>query len=565
MELSCEVASLKIAKVTSSAFTPLRSPVFRRLWIANGVSTLGFWMQQVAGAWLMTQLTRSPSLVALLATAAALPTFIFALPAGALADIVDRRRLIIVTQIWQLGTAAAMGALTLAGAMTPAVLLAGIAAYGLGNTLGLPPQSAIIPELVDAEDLPQAMALNATGFTAAQALGPALGGALVVAVGPGWAFMANAISFVGTLAVFVAWRRPPQSVGLPPEHVIGAVRTGMRYVLNAPVFRVVLLRFAVQMFCFAAVPGLLVVAVRTHLHSSAGGYGIALGVFGVGGVASAFLLLPRLRAHFSIDALTLGGAIVLAIGVFFEVALAPSLTAALPGLFVGGAASMLVMSTLQAVSQEVLPAWVRGRGLAVVQLVFQAALAVGAIVWGAVATADGIVAALIAAGVAMIVLSLAAVVGGARLGRVASLDITPAVAWTAPADELAAGLIPADGPVVTLVEYDVSPEDEEAFRAAIRDLGHARRRDGALQWSVARDTERPTHHVESYVLSSWLEHERELARVNRADAAAARAVYDLHRGPGAPTVRHLLGHHGPMRITRSLHRRHSREREPASH
>jgi predicted MFS family arabinose efflux permease len=514
------------------------------LWIANGVSNLGYWMQQVAAAWLMTQLTRSPSLVALLATAAALPTFLFALPAGALADIVDRRRLIIVTQVWQVGMSLGLGIVALTGAMTPAVLLIGIAAYGLGNTLGLPPQSAIIPEIVEPGTLNQAIALNAMSFTAAQALGPAIGGAVVAAVGPGWAFIANGVSFAGVVATFAAWRRPPQMGGLPPEQVLSAMRTGLRYVRNAPEFQAVLVRVVVHMVPYAAIPALLVVAVRVQLHGGASGYGIALAAFGAGAVLTAVFVLPRLRSRVSVDTMTLVGAVVLAASSFLWLAAVHSLAAAVPGLFIGGGASMLVMSTIQASAQQALPDWVRGRGLAVVQLTFQAAVAVGAIGWGALASASGVATSLATAGAAMVALTTIAVAGGARLRSVEQVDLRPVAAWPGESGPIAERITPEGGPVITMVEYDIRDEDVPSFHSAMREVARARRRDGAVQWTLARDVQDPSRHVESFVVSSWVEHEREQGRLTQADAHSLRAAYSLHRGPDPPPVRFLLGHRG---------------------
>jgi len=326
------------------------------------------------------------------------------------------------------------------------------------------------------------------------------------------------------------------------------MRTGVRYVRNAPAFGIVLVRLAAFVFGYAAIPALLAVAVRTRLPSTVGGYGVAPGVFGAGSVLAAVFVLPRIRSRMSVGALTALGAVVVAVTVLAGVATFTTLPAVLPGLLIGGGASMVVGSLMQVSAQNALPDWVRGRGLAIVQLVYQAALAVGAVVWGALAGAFGTPAALIAAGGATMALTLAAIAAGARLRAVEGLDLRPASLWAAPAAELASGAAPDDGPVLTLVEYEIGDDDTVTFQAAMRDVGRARRRDGALRWSLATDAERPTRQLESYLVSSWAEHQREQSRLTRADARPLRAAYDLHRGQSRPSVRYLLGHHGRLHL-----------------
>ncbi len=527
-----------------TSLAPLRHPVFRRLWAANVVSNLGFWMQQVAAGWLMVELSGSPALVALLATAAALPTFLLALPAGALADVLDRRRLIIATQIWQILVAGTMGVLALTDVMTPALLLAGTAMYGLGSTLGMPPQSAIVPELVPREDLPQAIALNGVAFTAAQALGPALGGIIVATAGAGWAFVANAVSFVAVVSVVIAWRRETPISAFPAEHVLGAVRAGARYVRHAPPLQLVLARSAMHVFCFAAFPALLAVAVRDELGAGASGYGAAFGAFGVGGVFGALVIVPRLRARsISTDHIVAGATVAFAVGALGSVAVAPTLAAALPGLVVGGAGSMIVMSSLQAAAQQVLPAWVRGRGLAISQLVFQAGRASGAAVWGGLASGQGVATALLAAAVTVIVFQAVVLALGLRLGRVEGLDLDPAP-W--PGAHAGASIAPEDGPVLVTIDYAVEEERAEDFLEHMQRVARLRRRDGAIQWSVASDLDDPRRHVETFVVASWAEHERQGERRVKADLEQLERLWSFHAGPDRPVVRHLLGHHGRL-------------------
>ena len=292
-----------------SAWAPLRTPVFRALWIVSVVSNIGTWMHDVGAAWLMISLTPSPLLVALMQTATSLPIFLLALPGGALADIVDRRRLLLVTQSWMCATAVALGLVTLAGVTTPAVLLALTFALGLGAALNMPAWQATTPEMVPRAQLLAAVALGGVGFNVARAVGPALGGLIVAVAGSGAVFLLNALTFLGVIGAVYTWRRPPRERRLPPEHVLGAMRAGVRYVRHAPLFRAVLVRTAVFIICGSATWALLPVVGRRDLGLSALGYGVLLGCLGLGAVAGS-AVLPRLRARLSVDALVIVATII---------------------------------------------------------------------------------------------------------------------------------------------------------------------------------------------------------------------------------------------------------------
>jgi MFS family permease len=415
------------ASASADPWAPFRIGIFRAIWIAALVSNLGSWMHLIAASWLMTSLTASAALVALLQTAGAAPSVALALPAGAMADVFDRRRLIIVTQGYQAVIAAGLGAITPAGATTPAVLLAATLALGVGATLGLPAYSAITPELVPGDELPAAISLNTITWTAAQAAGPALGGLLVAAAGAGAVFLINAASFIAVVAVIVRWRRPKPTATLPPEHVGSAIRTGLRYARNAPELRTVLIRCAAYVTVFSALPALLAVTTRTRLGGSALAFGVLLGLVGLGGIAAA-VLLPRFRTRFRTD-LLVGIASVAHAGVMVAVASLHSIAALAPVMVVSGFALMTVMSSLNIAAQVVLPAWVRGRGLAIFQLVFQLGFAGGAALWGALAASDGIPTALTVAAIAMLASTLLAV--RYRLDSADGIDVRPATAGAA--------------------------------------------------------------------------------------------------------------------------------------
>ena len=292
-------------------------------------------MHLVAVGWLMTTLTSSVTLIALVQTAIALPTLVLALPGGALADMVDRRRMIIATQVWQVVTAATLGIVTLTDVATPGLVLALTLALGVGAALGLPVFWAVVPEIVGRAELPAALALNSAGITLAQAVGPALGGLLVASAGAGVVFLLNAGSFLVVVAVITAWRRTPSVSALPREHVVEAIRAGLRYVRNAPPLQVVLLRTAAHAFCYSVLPALLVVVARTRLDVGAAGYGVLFGCFGAGGAIGA-VLLTRVRAHISTDRLmVLAGATLAA--ALVALGTLRSFAALVPVMVLGGA------------------------------------------------------------------------------------------------------------------------------------------------------------------------------------------------------------------------------------
>ena len=523
----------------ASPWIPLRRPIFRAIWIASLASNLGTWMHIVAASWLMTSLTASAALVALVQTASALPAFALALPAGALADVLDRRRMIMFTQAWQLVVAASLGAITLAGGATPGLLLAITLALGVGAALGVPVFSAITAEIVPRPELPAAISLNSAAFTLAQALGPAIGGLLVAAAGAGAVFLLNAVSFLAVVTVVAAWRRAPRVSTVPPEHVVGAIRVGVQYVRHARPLRRVLLRLGTHVFFFSAFPALLVVVARTRLDLGAAGYGALFGCFGVGGATGAFLL-PWMRTRLSTDRLVTLAATTFAIAITV-LATVREVAVLLPTMVVAGVGSMVVISSLSIAAQSVLPGWVRGRGLAVYMLTFQAGMAGGAALWGTLAANAGVSAALLVAAGGMVTLHLVSGLAGLRLAVADEVDVTPAH-WTEP--QFALEPEHGEGPILIEIVYRIAGDDTPAFLAAMRDVRRTRRRDGAMQWSLYQDLSDPERHVETFLVASWAEHERQAERAVKSDRAAIERVLALQRGDG-PHVAHFLRHQLP--------------------
>lgn len=521
----------------ASAWTPLRQPLFRALWIAAVASNVGTWMQDVGSTWLMTSLSRSPLTVALMQTASSLPFFLLALPAGALADVVDRRRLLLLAQGWMLAAAAVMGALTLAHVMTPGWLLALTFTLGLGSAMNGPAWQAITPDLVSREELASAVALGGVGFNLARAVGPALGGLVVAAGGPGAVFLLNAASFLGVMAVLYAWKRAPEESVLPAERVLGAMRAGTRYVRHSPLLRAVLVRAAVFILFGSAMWALLPLVARVEMRLSALGYGALLGCLGLGAVLGASVL-PNVRQRFGVD-LTVAGATVLMALVSATLATLRTFGPLCALMVLAGIAWMAVMSSMNVAAQTVVPGWVRARALALYLLAAQGGMALGGAVWGVIATHAGIDKAMLAAAGGLVV--GLAVIPRFRLAGGDEHDLTPSMHWPAPV--VAEDLQPDAGPVLVTVEYCVDPARAAEFARAMQAVRRLRRRDGAHRWGLYHDLADPRRQVETFVVESWLEHLRQHERVTVADREVEQRARAFHLGPEPPAVTHLLYTH----------------------
>ena len=367
-----------------SAWAPLQEPVFRSVWIAAIISYIGTWMQAVGAGWMMTMLTTSPLMVGLVQAAGALPVFLVILPAGALADMVDRRRLLLATQGWMVLAAGALGGLTLAHVVTPWILLGFTFLLGLGAVMNDPAWQAITPELVPAEKHAAAVAMNSAGFNVARAVGPALGGVVIAAAGSGSAFLLNAISFFGVILVLYRWKRPPtgQTVSEP---LWDAVKTGVRYVRSSAVVRSVLIRTGAFSVAAISVFALLPILAQPY---GARGYGLLLGCFGLGAMAGA-TVLPRLRRNLSVDGLV-AAAIVVFAAMAFAAGRVHEFGAMCLVLGIAGAAWIGILACLNTAAQTMSPSWLRARSLSMYLLVLQGGMAAGSTLWGALASRLGL-------------------------------------------------------------------------------------------------------------------------------------------------------------------------------
>lgn len=517
-----------------SAWSPLSQALFRSLWLAAVASNIGTWMHNVGADWLMTSLAPSPLMVSLMQTAENAPLFLLALPAGALADIVDRRRLLLYTQTWMLISAVALGLLTFFGLTTPPILLLLIFSLGLGSALNAPAWQAVVPELVPRAELPAAVSLNSVAFNIARAVGPALGGMVVAAVGSWAVFMLNSLSFIGVLFVLYRWRRDPVESISPTERVAGAMRAGLRYVRHDPQLRAVLVRTGVFVSCASALWAMMPLVARQQLGLGAFSYGVLLGGLGAGAILAAFIL-PAMRRRLSINVLTICGTLVFAAATvtLATVRIFPLLCAV---MIFGGVAWMVLMSSFNIGVQALVPAWVRARVLAIYLLIFFGGMALGSAFWGMVATRIGISDALLSAAAALVVGNAAAYFFPLPAGD--ALDLEPSLHWTDPI--LISEPQPEDGPVLVTVAYQVEPQHAADFVAAMREIKRIVRRDGATRWGLFADPARPGHYMETFLVESWAEHMRQHARHTREDRAAQDLVRSFHAGDSPPLVTHLI-------------------------
>jgi len=381
---------------SSSALAPLREPLFRSLWIAAVISYTGTWMQNVGAGWLMTTLTMSPFKIGMVQAAATLPVFLVIVPAGALADMIDRRRLLLFAQTWMVMAAAILGILTLFKVVTPWGLLLFTFLLGLGAVMNDPAWQAITPEIVSSEQHASAVALNSAGFNVARAVGPALGGIVVATAGCGTTFLLNALSFFGVILFLYHWKRQRHE-RVETGRVFDAIRTGLSYVRSSTVVKSVLIRTGAFSLAASAIWALLPIIARPH---GATGYGILVGSFGSGALAGA-AVLPRLRRQFSVDGLVAFAIAAFALVTFFA-GRVHEFGPLCVVLFVGGTAWIGILACLNTAAQTMSPDWVRARALSMYLLVLQGGMALGSAAWGALATKIGVRGALLSSAIALV-------------------------------------------------------------------------------------------------------------------------------------------------------------------
>jgi MFS family permease len=487
----------------SSAWAPLHNPVYRNLFIAQFVSNIGTWMQSVAAQWFLVEKHSSDVVVALVQTASLGPTLVFGLFAGVLADLFDRRRMLIVLQTYAVLVALALAVLTYLGRVGPTSLLMFTLAIGCASALTAPAWQAIQPEVVPREQIPAVASLGSVSGNAARAIGPAIGGVILALAGPAAVFAINAISFAGIIVALLVWKRPRQIAPLERERFGQAIVTGLAYVNHSPIFRRILLHAALFLFPASALLALLPVVAARRWHLGASGYGVAVAAIGLGAVlAVAVAGLIRLKLSDNLQLAASAAAYGLAT---LAVAWLP-FAAALPFLVVSGMAWLITLTTLNAAAQLSLPRWVRARALSMYLLVATGSQAIGSYVWGAFATRAGVDVALLGAavGLGVVVLSVAVV---PLWPSTRKLDVEVSNAWPTPT--IMFEPCPEDGPVLVTVRYRVSAENLENFVSAMGKVRRSRLRTGGHSWRLYHSVEQPDLFLERFTVASWSEFERQ--------------------------------------------------------
>jgi MFS family permease len=504
------------------------------MWAATVVSNIGTWMYSAASGWLMTSLSADPLIVSLVQVANSLPMALLALPAGALADIIDRRRLLLVAELATTLIAALFAVFVWLGVITPFIVLLFTFLISVGGVLTAPAWQAIVPQLVPRRELGPAVTANSVGFNISRAIGPALGGAAIAGIGIAAPFWSNAISNVGVVGALWWWRSARRNDNaLPAERLGSAMVAGMRYGWNNSHLRATMVR-AVGFFFFAsAYWALLPLVARVRIAGGPELYGILLGAIGAGAVAGAFLLRPlksRIGPDRTVAAGSFGTALALAL-----FGIAQGAPVALAASIIAGMSWIIVLASLNVSAQFSLPEWVRGRGLAFYMTVAFGALTLGSAVWGKVGEILGLpIAHYIAAVGALGIIPLTR---GWKLQSGAGLDFTPSSHWPAPV--VVHEPDHARGPVLVTVDYHINPHDRDAFLTALSELGRERRRDGAYSWGIFEDVAERGSFKETFLVESWLEHLRQHQRVTNADRLVQDCISRFQIA-GEPKVSHFV-------------------------
>src|ERR1700739_3340106 len=538
----------KSSKLSADGITaPLRYPTFRRIWLASLLSNLGILIQGVGAAWAMTQMTSSADKVALVQTALMLPIMLISMPAGAIADMYDRRIVALVSLSIALCGATALSVLAWLGLVTPQILLAFCFIVGSGMALFGPAWQASVTEQVPAETLPSAVALNGISYNIARSFGPAIGGIVVATAGAVAAFAANAVLYIPLLVVLFLWRRTSEPSRLPRERLNRAIVSGVRYIANSPAIRIVLARTLVTGILGGSVSALMPLVARDLLHGGAQTYGIMLGAFGMGAVIGA-LNIAEVRKRLSGEAairacaLSMGGAIA-AVALSSE----PVLTAAGLGgggagwglaaaaLVVAGAVWMLAVALFNIGVQLSAPRWVAGRSLAAFQASIAGGIAIGSWGWGRLTDAVGVEPALLVPGALMFASPLLGL--WLQMPRVGSRSEDAEVL----ADpEVQLSLTARSGPLVVEIEYRVAQNDARAFHGVMQEVQLSRQRNGAYGWSIARDIADPELWTERYHCPTWLDFLRQRNRATQIERELHQKAADFHIGADPIRVRRML-------------------------
>ena len=519
---------------TEGIAAPLRHAVFRRIWLASLVSNLGILIQGVGAAWAMTQMTSSADKVALVQTALMLPIMLIAMPAGAIADMHDRRIVALVSLGIALVGATVLTVLAWLGLVTPNILLALCFVVGSGMALFGPAWQASVSEQVPAETLPAAVALNGISYNIARSFGPAIGGLVVATAGAVAAFAVNAVLYLPLMVVLFLWNRTHEPSRLPRERLNRAIVSGVRYIANSPSIRIVLIRTLVTGLIGGSVSALMPLVARDLLHGGAQTYGIMLGAFGMGAVFGA-LNIGEVRRRMSGEAAVRACTISMA-GAIAAVALSTNAILTAIALVIAGAVWMLAVALFNIGVQLSAPRWVAGRSLAAFQASIAGGIAVGSWGWGHLTDLAGVETALLVSAGLMLISPLLGI--WLRMPRVGARNEDATELLADP--EVQLSLTGRSGPLVVEIEYRVAQDSARAFHNVMQDVQLSRQRNGAYGWSIARDIGDPELWTERYHCPTWLDYLRQRNRPTQSERALHQRAIDFHLGPDPIRVRRML-------------------------
>ncbi|RSU17699.1 MFS transporter [Sphingomonas koreensis] len=523
------------ARKDSGAFQPLVHRNFREIWLASLMSNLALLITGVGAAWAMTLLTDSAQMVALVQSALMLPFLFLAMPAGAIADSYDRRRVAILAMGGGALSNLLLLGVALSGLLTPWLLLALCFLVGIFNTMFTPSWQSAVSEQVPAEDLPRAVALNAISFNIARSFGPALGGAIVAVIGAAAAFAASVLLYVPMIAAFWRWKRVPDTPRLPPERVAGAIVSGIQYIGHSGAMRAVIVRSFLYCAGASSVAGLLPLISKLHLQGGPLVFGLLLACYG-GGAVIGGVFLQRLRSMLGHSPTENGVALTAA--AIIALAFAGSLWLAAPILIFLGAVWTQALTTLNVAVQTGAPRWVSGRALAGFQATAAGGFALGSWVWGYVVEESSLTAAMIASGVALMAFSIAG-----RLMKSPADIPNPAAARYDPADpEIDLALTGRSGPIAIQVVHIVPEEDARGFYDIMLEIRRIRRRNGASAWSLARDIADARRWIERFHCPTWHDYLRHRTRLTAEELGLLSVIAERY------------GENGQLRMTRLLER-----------
>jgi MFS family permease len=522
------------SSTSASPWSPLKLTTYRWLWLATVVSNIGSWMHETGSGWLITTLTDSPVVVALLQTATSLPAFFVLLPSGALSDILDRRLYLMSGNIGMMVIAAITAVLTLSGTIEAWSLLLLTLFRGIGTAMIMPTWQAIVPEIVPRSELQAAIGLNTLGVNVSRVIGSLVAGFIIVSFGTGMVFVVNALSLIFVIVTLWRWKRVPPQTSLPPEKFTGAVLTGLRYTRNSPALLATIYR-SVGFYFFASVMwALLPLIARDLLQGDATTYSHLFAAISIGAIVSAFMI-PYMRRRYDNDQLITYASRFFALGMSIT-ALVHIHIVAMLALCLCGATWITVMTSAQMSAQTALPNWVKSRGIAVFLTFFMGSLGIGPVVWGAITDWTDLPTAMLAASIGMLISSQ--ITQRWPVSGNDQLDHTPSHHWRKP--ELKVAITPEQGPVLVEVRYQVAPERTAEFLREIEQLGLGRKRDGAVFWGVFEDVSEPGTYVESYSVSTWLDRLRQHERISRQDAQTQARIRTLLREGTEPVVQHFV-------------------------